>query len=535
MQKIFPFLLMIAFCFNPLTKASHQEILDETKIEKSSRNWTREIKRLGYGLVALGTSYAASSLTENDDIPDAINVLSTYYLTSSLMTLGRYCLEWYGESVAKAQHISTGRGHKKGKMALQQSEKVERAAQENIRLTRAFLRQTQSLINAALKVGAIYTIFQHNLSDEPLNTAFVASMYVAGLIYNLNELRHTYTTGQARSDIPVLGILDGMCEVTAANKLFHYWRGPGLEIMPGFFLPIYHQSLTSTQWAIYRFLQMHGDAQAINGVFQIFSNIISGSQAYLKRNSQIIERLLQQPATPQSHQAGAPQGHQPLLAHLPQPAQLLQVPQPHHAAAPQIQQPPAAVVAPLPVAHMVPQPAPQQPLATRRPRHQTPHHAAAPLHPQLPAPAPQPTPKDLERQEALTRIQAYRQATTIKESEINKEIQGLIKILTNDSLKRKASLKNLKHGKRAIVIDFGNGKSFRIVFEPPHAQNNAASDEYKGYGKTRVLDALQVGHLYGWDEDKILKFMDDNNITRFYNIPLFLLHILWDRGEYNAQ
>jgi len=552
MQKIFSILLIIAVCFHPLAKASNPEILEETKIEKSTRNWTEQAKRLGVGLAIFGASYLASSVTGDDNIVHAIEMVSTYYIASSLTTFGRYCLEWYGESVAKAQHTSTSKGRQKGKITPQQSEKVERAAQENIRLTRFFLRQSQNLINAALKVGALYAIFRHNFSDEPINTALMASMHLRGLLYNIYEINYTYTTGQTRSDIPVLGILDGISEATTANQLFHYWQGPGLEIMPGFFLPI-HQPLTSSQWAIFRFLQIHGDLQAIRGVFQIPSNIISGFRTYLKSNQPINERFLQQLAAPQPHHAAVPQGHQPLLlAPVPQPAQLLQVPQqqpvpplpaqgvapqapqqiaapqPHHAAVPLIQQQPAAA-APLPAALIAPQPAPQPPLAANKPQRQAAHDAAAPLHPQLPAAAPQQTPEELERnlkrQEALARIQGYHQASTIKKATINQEIRQLLAFLTN------ASLVNSTHGKRAIDINFGDGKSFRLIFEPPHAQNNAASDEYKGYRKERVLDALQVGYLLGWDQDKIIKFMNDNNIVRFYNIPLFLLHILWDRGQ----
>lgn len=536
MQKMFSIFLIIVFCCQPFAKASNPEILEEIKIEKSTRNWTGQAKRLGVGLAIFGASYLAG----DDNIVHTIEMVSTYYIASSLMSLGRYCLEWYGESVAKAQHTSTNKGRQKGKITSQQSKKVERAAQENIRLTRAFLRQSQNLINAALKVGAVYAIFQHNFSDEPVNTALMASMHLGGLLYNINEIKYTYTTGQTRNDIPVLGIIDGISEVTMANTLFHYWQGPGFEFMPGFFLPI-HQPLTSSQWAIYRFLQIHGDLQAIRGIFQIPSNLISGFRTYLKSNQQINEGFLQQLAAPQPHHAAVPQGHQPLLAQVPQPAQLLQVPQqqpvhplpaqgvapqapqqiavpqPHHAAVPLIQQQPAALIAP--------QPAPQPPLAAKKPRRHAAHHAAAPLLPQLPSPALQPTQEDLKRQEALDRIQEYRKATTIKKKTINQEISQLLSFLTD------ASLDHLNHGKRAIVINLGDGKNFRLIFEPPHEQNNAASDEYKGERKTRVLDALQVGYLHNWDEDKIKEFMDANNIIRFYNIPLFLLHILWDRGQ----
>src|SRR5690606_30019890 len=115
-----------------------------------------------------------------------------------------------------------------------------------------------------------------------------------------------------------------------------------------------------------------------------------------------------------------------------------------------------------------------------------------------------PSLEDITRTTALARIQALRQPTTIKETIINQEIRQLLSFLTN------SSLENIGHGKRAIIISFKGGKSFRIIFEAPHQQSNAASDEYKGHRKTRVLDALQVGYLHGWSEKKILDFMNVN-------------------------
>lgn len=533
MKKVFSLFLVIAFCSYPFAQASQQEILEDTRIEKSPRHWMYEIKRLGAGLVAFGTSYVASSFTENDTIPDAINVFSTYYVTSSLMTLGRYCLEWYGESVAYAHHTSKGKGRQKGKITSQQAEKAEHAAQANIQLTRVYLRQTQSLINAALKVGTLYTLSQHYDPDNTSWVLFWASTFTSGLVYNLNELRHTATTRQARNDIPVLGIIDGLCEAMVAHNLFSHWRGPGLEIIPGLFLPIY-RPLTSPEWALYRLLQLHGDAQAFNGVFQIFSNVISGFHEYFTKEPQILEQLNpaprrtrhpaldiayagvpQQSVAPQPHHAAIPLNH-PLPAMplpTPQNQQVLQLPiapqqaaapQPHHAAVPPIQ-------------HLD-----QRPARSKQRRAPQLHHEEVPLNqPQL-----QPSAKNLTRQEALERIQEYRQTSIIKKKTINQEIAQLLSFLTN------AAHENLSHGKQAIVINFEEDKSFRIIFEPPHHQRNAASDEYKGHRKTRVLDALQVGYLHGWNEAEILAFMNAHNINGFYNIPLFLLHILWTRGEH---
>lgn len=126
MRKILSIVLVIGFYLHPLAKATHQEIIEETKIVKNSRNWGQETKRLGYGLVSLGASYLAASVKAYEDIPDALNVVSAYYITTSLMTLGRYCLEWYGESVAKAQHTPAKR-----KNNFKTSEKLDQTMQEN--------------------------------------------------------------------------------------------------------------------------------------------------------------------------------------------------------------------------------------------------------------------------------------------------------------------------------------------------------------------------------------------------------------------
>jgi hypothetical protein len=517
MKKALLVLLIIVFGFHSSLKASEHSTLEETKIERNSRNWSQEAKRFGYGVLALSASYAASSMIGDEDVTHIISMVSTYYLTSSLMNLGQYCLEWYTESVTKAQYALRRKEPQRRKITVQNSEKIDLAVQENIRLPRVFLRQTQSLLNATLKIGALYVLSQHYEQDRLLQAFIHASTLAGGLIYNMNELRHTYTTGQVRNDIPLLGILDAYCEALIAAQLFSGWSNRPLsqwsttqefKISPDHVL-VKEQPFSSTEWTFYRFLQLHSDVQAIRGALQIPSNIISGFRSYFKREPQIIER----------HVITPPRVQNVALMPPPQAFSNLTSTAPNNVASSSSE---------IRTHHASSEPEGQRAQKIKVKRRGTPgapHEAAPPLSQEEELDE-LPSPEDIIRTTALARIQALRQATTIKETLINQEIRQLLSFLTN------SSLENIGHGKRAIIIRFKDGKSFRIIFEAPHEQSNAASDEYKGYRKTRVLEALQVGYLHGWSEKKILGFMNAHNINRFYNIPLFLLHILWERGHY---
>lgn len=516
MRKILSTFFILTLCFSSLAKASPQEPLEDRKTEQSSSYWKGQLKRLSYGALALGASYAASSLTEIEEIPHTLSMIGAYYISTSLMTFVREGLNWYGESVAKAQHTPAG---KEKKLTSQQSQKLDQTMQEKKRVFGAFLRQSQNLINATLKLSALYIHFRHTDSIDIVNATLFVSLF-GGFIYNLNELRYTYTTGQERRDIPVLGILDGYCTSLLAHKLFSDWSNrPETEwyhqdfrISPMYILtkntPIFPSEL-----AFHRFLQIHGDVQVTGNIFQIFHNIIHSFHSYFEQRPQIIERHIEKSvmASPSLRQK----------KHPPLPQLLLPVDHP-----------------PLSVPSSLPQPLGNEeehlpPLKKNKIKRRgipgiQPAIAAPSLPPQ--APAAFPTQHDIQRQDALTRLQEYRETTIVKKAKIDKEIDHLRAFLSNTHFAN-VSLENIGHGKRAIIIEFGAGNSFRIPFEPPHEQNRASSNEYKGYRKTRVLDALQVGYLYGWDENKITEFMDTHHINRFYNFPLFLLHILWDRDR----
>ncbi len=532
MKRIISVLLIIIFGFQTSLKATHIELSDEVRNARSStlskglektppiseelktsRNWGKQSKLFGLGVGLLIASCIAESFNINDNISQLILMATTYCFVTSFVNLGRYFFEWYGESVAKAEYGLKQKASQKGKTTPKQAEKLEQAVQNNIRLTRTLFRQSQNLINASLKISALYVIFQNDDFNASLENIAFISLISGGFIYNINEIKHTYTSGKVRNDIPLLGILNGVCEALIAANLFNYWQNRGLEIAPGFSLPI-RMPLTSSQWAFYRFLQVHGDLESIGNALQLPLNIVSGIQSYFKKSPQIIEENKQEAATkfmPSSQQS------EPLSF------SRTQFPSTEHKLNDQ-----SFIVDPN--THFAPS------TTKKINRHEPKVKIKTKGTPSLSLPTTTPTPleeredilseKDTIRQKALAHIQELRQETTIKEATINQEIRQLLAFLTN------ARLEKVGHGKQAIIINFKDNKSFRIIFEAPHEQSNASSDEYKGYRKTRVLDALQVGYLYGWNEAKILQFMNINNINRFYNIPLFLIHILWERGQY---
>ncbi|MBN9413335.1 MAG: hypothetical protein J0H12_05380 [Candidatus Paracaedimonas acanthamoebae] len=518
MRKILPFLFVLAFCFSSLAKASSQEILEDRKTEQNTSYWKGQIKRLSYGALALGASYAASSLTEIEEIPHTLSMIGAYYISTSLMTFVREGLNWYGESVAKAQHTPAGKGKR---LTSQQSQKLDQTMQEKKRVFGVFLRQSQNLINATLKLSALYIHFHHTDSIDIVNTTLLASL-LGGLIYNLNELRYTHTIGQARRDIPILGILDGYCESLLAHKLFSDWSNrpkaqwyhQDFQVSPEYILtkstPIF-----PSEWAFHRLLQIHGDVQIVGNIFQIFRNTIHSFHSYLKQSPQIIERHIEKSVMAPS--SLRQKKHPPL-------PQLLLPTDPLPLSIPSSRETPSSSLPQL-LGNQEEQTLP--PKKNKIKRRGTPWIQPAIAAPSLlaQAPAAVPTQLDKQRQDALTRIQKYRQSRTVKEAKIDQEIDHLLAFLSN------AHLENSGHGKRAIILEFEAGNRFRILFEPPHEQNKASSNVYKGYRKTRVLDALQVGYLYGWNENKITEFMDTHHINRFYNFPLFLLHILWDRNH----
>ena len=114
-----------------------------------------------------------------------------------------------------------------------------------------------------------------------------------------------------------------------------------------------------------------------------------------------------------------------------------------------------------------------------------------------------------------------RREKNLKAKVIDEEIKALLKFLPN------AKLEHLNHKLSSITLTFPNGETHQVKYEVAHTNIGI----YQGDRKDRALDALLVCYLYGWNEGKIKYFMDKHGKKNFWNVPDFLVSVLWERGK----
>ena len=516
---IFLFLASVTLAVSPVTLTSDSEQMegpsrsrafipppedDFLKNEQSySRNWYQPLRNIAGGAILLGCSYFAP-----DEYSESfIIAIGAGIMGNNALKIFGYAIECFWNAVeGERVREEIGKSKNLRKDPKKQEEFAQKRIEKSSSNARIMVRQALNLTNLSMKFLVLYNGFQNgnfNDSDVRNHNLIFMSLIGAGAANNLNEIIHCWRTGQDRKYIPIFEIFDGICEIALGRYFFDSWATQNLELAPGIILPI-ARDLTNIESVIYRSLLAHGDCQALNGFFQIPLNALNYIRN-LKNKKIVVEEM---PSVNFFNKRSLNRFD----------------------IAPSVINPPSSGLGSLKEENEESDQEREQTkfkekLKTRKPGNNSAQKMDIPNKTQYKQNTEAQDVNERDRKLALNHLQTLRTKDTLKKREVNEELSKLFRLLPN------TSLETAGHNKKAIILHFENGRKFKIVYEEPHQQRNADADEYKGYRKDRVLDALQVAYLYGWDEQKIRNFLSQNSIIHFYNLPEFLIHILWTRGQ----
>lgn len=475
-------------------KGEDSSFNEEGKLN-NARNWKKQLRNVSIGVLFCG----ASSAITHDNLNQISSMFGLSLIVTSTTTMFRYVCEWYAEEVSKAQSSPSPKRKKKEGKNL--SENTKKAIDQNIQFTRALFEQARNLGNVALKFYMLYTLVQfYDLENFPL-----PGMVAASAAYDLYEIGHTYSTGKTRNNMPIMALIDSYCKIVYAISLYLSWSEEGFD--PS-------SLLTPIKNIFFQGLKIHGETGLNMALIQMFYNMANGVYSHFINLSLVTIDNGDTPLLPIVSTKTYP-SMKTMTSFSVDPV----APVSSSSASQDLK-----TLLSLPSIDLMihsPQESPIQ--QKKKVKTKGKMQENVPVTPPTIQTRIILSKRDQQRNNALERIQSYRSKNIVKKTLIDQEIRSL-KSFSHDIFICRAG-----HGKQAITI---NGNEFKAFFEPSHGKQKVSKDEYQGYRKERILDALQVSYLYGWDEDKILDFMKVNNINRFYNIPSFLIHILWNRGRY---
>ncbi len=544
----------ITVIFSPFLFASQLEMQEITK-KSYTRNWEVPLKELGAAAALFGSSYVVPGDARTYGIQDIALTASNGLAVDAASRLVKNTLEVFAEEL--------GRGHMSHKKKYDQK-KLEDLAQKyiypKIRATRLAISETRHIIMLMLQLSLACWMANATRSDkyEVMSSSTLLlsfALIIMGIRYNAHEVWYGLTTGNTRDDLPVVRLANAATDTLLSQVLIpHYNIGNSMYIA---------NNLTTGQYAFYRFLQTNADYEFFTGLAQMLWNILSYVKD-LKEKKSLIEILparapersvmtaftksstseffkglmrmfckassygkrrnaehpLAQELTPQKASGhvsdglllqnptdNAPEGNEPAMRETPMVREKSIInqgfitPQNYHDE------------------HQ------ESRIKEKRRGQADPLRATDQSRGQArPAPGIE-TEQDRLREEALQRLTDLSKQRTVNLLEMDAEINAMLRFLPA------ARRVDMGHNKEAIIISFEHGRNYRLTFEAPHQQRAADSNEYKASRKERVLDVLRICYLLGWSEDRIKSYMARNEIVSFYNLPAFLVHILWTRGE----
>lgn len=496
-----------------------QQVLE--KPESYSRNWETPAKEL----VGAAAGYALSTVLPNDpnkmSLADIPLVASAGLGYDALYRLGKNCIEAYLEQVAEAQYSH---------LRISKKSLIQKVSKQ-IQSSRYTLSQFHHALRAALQLYVFYALVSGDyIGSYPLNQRDImlcGGIMWLGIVYHLNELYESYRSGKMRNNRPVAKILDGATDALLAECFYNFC---GINstidhiVSQGDTYYVILRRWTPEEWVFFRCLQAHADYDYITGAIQVLWNILQYG-IKMREGKAIVEPVPQKPELsmlnilPQKPNSSSP---------------ALVLPKSSNASV-RLDQAPSAPRALRPEwRDLAGSEEESSVVATQRVKVKTRRspdaasNVATSSDASFEEPAPE-TALDRLRKVALERLETLSARKTVSVQEMNQEINAMLGIISN------ASRGDGGHNKGALVLNFGEGKKYRLTYETPHQQAGAHSNEYMHARKERLIDALRVCYLAGWDEDKIKAYMASNNIVSFYNVPHFLLYILWDRGESSDQ
>lgn len=125
-----------------------------------------------------------------------------------------------------------------------------------------------------------------------------------------------------------------------------------------------------------------------------------------------------------------------------------------------------------------------------------------------------------QRQEGLNLVNELRRFNVQTVSVIDQALAQVLKFTSG----------HIEHidGSESRIVFNHFGRKVQIKFETPHGRY---SSSYTGFKLKKVLGAIETAYLYGWNQQDIENYMDENKLVRLYKIPNFLMHVLWTRPE----
>ncbi|MBM3632584.1 MAG: hypothetical protein FJX03_02595 [Alphaproteobacteria bacterium] len=522
MKKLPVIFLIIILALSKFTMATEKfETSASLAVTKQNyqRNWNFPCKELASGLAFLAVSYASPF----EELADIAMVASVGFLFDGALRFSRNFIEYYAEKLGQKEIDK----RKKGLPGYYRTHSERRNELETlliypkIRSTRAAFRLTENLVNLAANLSLTYLVFIGDSSQvftiSGVGYPILFTLLMAGTVYNADEIRYTLQTGLTRGDRPVAKISNALTQAMLAHFYFVHHSQREIVKIPGLSYAVsMPRRLTSGEWAFYRFLQAHGDSEAVVGLTQLVLN----SKDFLNHF------FYRQPIVEEIKPIHFTQKQEPI-----QKAKSV----PHHAVRPPVQERKEPLFESYSQDIRAELPPPKEPKKKTRgeknnSQTSSASESSAPHQGISVSPVLQEDNENNKRDQvildALARIeQLSRHNHTLAVRVANQEISTMLRFLPN------ASRRESGHNKSAIHITFSNGTEFKLRFEAPHQQSGASSSEYKGARKERVLDVLRICYLAGWDERKIREYMQAQQIVSFYNVPGHLIHVLWERGD----
>lgn len=515
------FLVIILALSKVILTAEKFEASNSPAVTKQNyqRNWNFPCKEIASGLAFLTVSYTSPF----EELADIALVASVGFLFDGAMRLSRNCIEYYAEKLGQKEIDK----RKKGLPGFYKTNSGKRNELDTllihpkIKFTRSVFSLTEHFVNLAANLSLSYLLFlsdsSHVFTISGMGYPILFTFLLAGAVYNVDEIKFTLQTGLTRGDRPVAKVSNALTQAMLAHFYFVHFSQRQIVKIPEFSYAVsMPRRLTSGEWAFYRFLQVHGDSEAVVGLTQLILN----SWEFLRHffNSQpLVEEI--KPI----HFIQRPQ------------LKLKEKPLPHYAVTPYAHERKEQPFGSYSQHIRAEQSQPKEPKKkTRGEKNNFKTSSASEssaTRQEVSASSvleedDEYSQRDQERLDALTRIgELSRASNTVAVRVVNQEIKAMLRFLPN------ASIRESGHNKSAIHIVFSNNTEFKLRFETPHQQSGASSSEYKGARKERALDVLRICYLVGWDEMKIREYISAQQIVSFYNVPRHLIHILWERGD----
>ena len=522
MRKLTVIFLMVILTLSKVTAAAEKfEAIDSPSVTKQNyqRSWNFPCKELVSGLTFLAVSYASPF----EELADISLVASVGFLFDGTMRISRNFIEYFAEKLGQKEIDKRKRGLSgfyKTNLG-KRNELDSLLIHPKIRFTRSAFSLTEHFVNLAANLALTYLLFIGDSSQvftiSGMGYPLLFTFLMAGTVYNADEIRYTLQTGLTRGDRPVAKVSNALTQAMLAHFYFVHHSQREIVKIPGVSYAVsMPRRLTSGEWTFYRFLQAHGDSEAVVGLTQLMINSWEFLGHFFNR----------QPMVEEIKPINIMQKQQPILKDKPLPQSAVK------SSGYGRKEQPFEIYCQDIKAEQLPPKEPKKKTRGEKINYQvssvseslaTRQEIFVSLDPEADDENSQ---RDQERLEALTRIgELSRTSNTVAVRVINQEIGTMLRFLPN------ASRRESGHNKSAIHIAFSNGTEFKLRFETPHQQSGASSSEYKGARKERVLDVLRICYLAGWDEAKIREYMRAQQIISFYNVPAHLIHILWERGD----